>query len=71
MHAGASFALECTRRIGADLHVFGFNWNDKHADTHTIAEEQRLFRAAEAQGTLVIHPTGAPGRVLRLHALAA
>lgn len=56
--AGASLTLECSRRIGAELHVFGFNWNDAHADTHTIADEEKLFRAAEANGTLVIHPTG-------------
>ena len=58
MHAGAAFTLECSTLIGAELHVFGFNWNDAHADTHTIADEEMLFRAAEADGTLVIHPTG-------------
>lgn len=58
IRAGASFAAECSRRIGAELHIFGYNWNAAHADTHSIGTEEALFRLAEQNGELVIHPTG-------------
>ena len=56
--AGASFAAECSRRIGAELHVFGYNWNAAHADMHSISTEEALFRTAEQNGEIIIHPTG-------------
>ncbi len=55
---GALYALQCAQPLGLKLHLFGFNWNNGHGDTHSIRDEERVFREAEKQGHIVIHPTG-------------
>lgn len=52
------YALHCSQPLGAKLHVFGFNWNSRHSDTHCIKDEERVFREAAKEGVVVIHPTG-------------
>ena len=43
------------------MHMYGFNWHDKHGDTHpNISDEYKFFQQAEERGLLIIHPTGRP-----------
>ena len=43
------------------MHMYGFNWHDKHGDTHPhISDEYKFFQQAEERGLLIIHPTGRP-----------
>ena len=56
---GTVYALECARPFGATVHMYGFNWHDKHGDTHPhIREEYGYFQKAEQNGLLIVHPTG-------------
>ena len=57
--AGTVYALECARACGAAVHMYGFNWHDKHGDTHPrIREEYAYVQKAEQDGLLIVHPTG-------------
>lgn len=57
--AGTVYALECARPFGAAVHMYGFNWHDKHGDTHPrIREEYAYVQNAEQDGLLIVHPTG-------------
>lgn len=57
-HTGALYALQCSQPLGVKLHLFGFNWNSVHSDAHSIKDEERVFKEAEKEGLIVIHPTG-------------
>ena len=52
------YALHCSQPLGAKLHVFGFNWNNRHSDMHSIKDEEREFREAAKRNFVVLHPTG-------------
>ncbi|CAK0787582.1 hypothetical protein CVIRNUC_010804 [Coccomyxa viridis] len=59
---GTVYALQCAQSAGAVVHMYGFNWHDKHGDTHPhISDESKFFQQAEERGLLIIHPTACAG----------